>query len=191
MHHKCIKDANEKQQIRYFWIFVPKETCLVVSLLWRWISKPDAHPWRRLLWAIFQHCSWVTSPRANVSVPGPFLNISRCHLLLSSLPEKGNHNKLHSSISHPPDSFPAPPPLPTPFSLFFYSHPLNFIFLKACLFSLHHLVFSFRLQSFRFISLNDNGSETWIPNECSSVSGLTDRSFPVSHLRTVQLWASL
>ena len=57
----------------------------------------------RVLWASFQHCSCVTSPRAGVSLPGPPLNISHCRSLPGarslSLPEKGNHNKLCTATS--------------------------------------------------------------------------------------------
>lgn len=83
-----------------------------------------------VLWALFQHCSCVTSLRARVSVPGPSLNISHCRSLLGSLRAKGNHNKLCSATSPSTLSLFLPPSLPLSLSL-------------ALPLSSHHAAFSF------------------------------------------------
>lgn len=77
---------------------VCKSKC--VSLFHNFGNEYQSWPHKHgVLWALFQHCSCVTSPRAGFSVPGPSLNISHCRLLLGSLQEKGNHNKLCSATS--------------------------------------------------------------------------------------------
>lgn len=80
------------------------------------------------------HCSCVTSLSADVSVPGPPLNISHCHLLLSSFPEKGNQSKLCCARS-PLFSLPSLSTCVSPFSPF--SSHLTLLFHKLQSSALH------------------------------------------------------
>lgn len=105
LHHGCIK----AQQTRYFWnssLRKPARLCLncshcSVTLEMLYQSRPHKQGFERsrVLWALFQHCSSITSQKAGVSIAGPSLNISHCLPLLGSLREKGNHNKFSSATS--------------------------------------------------------------------------------------------
>ena len=62
--------------------------CFLTLELTEWVFQQSA-----VLWALFQHCSYLTSLRAGVSVPGPSLNISHWRSLPACLQEKESHNK--------------------------------------------------------------------------------------------------
>lgn len=122
----------------------------------------------RVLWALFQHCSCVTSPRAGVSLPGPPLNISHCRSLPGSLSLSLSLSQRKGTIIN--CALPRRPTSPLPSlssSLFLYlylslalplcSHPHSFIFFSPNLWAL-----SVRISATTFCLLpsqSGNGSE--------------------------------
>lgn len=85
MHHKHIKQSNESD---IFGFCFSGNISAGLNLSQCFITlemniKAGLEKKEEALWASFQRCSCITSPKAHVSVPGPSLKISHCHSLLS------------------------------------------------------------------------------------------------------------